>query len=412
MMMKRLMVLLLVLVLGAAACAQNGGGGDEAAGGDAGEAGGDGTEAAGEDQGEAEGEPIIVGHAADFSDVYSFYDIPIRDGFQFAVEEINAEGGVLGRPLELRTSDGRNDQALTLEATQGFIDQGASYLIGTTGDPFIAQAQLACSANIPISTGDGTAPTLVQDAGECAYQLVMSDNLQGAAAAEYAREQGYETAFVVGSSEIPYTENLPEYFQEVFEAEGGEVVGEAEYRIESAEFGPIVTRIRNADPQPDVIFTPMFVPDTPVFVRQLRAAGVDIPVISTDGAHDASLLEAGDAVEGMTFTTHGLATDGNALDELFSRYEEAEGSRPESPVFGVGYDEAHLLAQAIEDAGSAEPADIMEGLANVDGVEGATGTVTMDPETRRSEKTIALVSVENGEFTLVDERTPETVPDP
>ncbi len=402
-MKKRLAVLFLALALLLPACAQNDGGGEGS--------GATGSEGAGDSEGAAEGEPIIVGYAGDFSDVYSFYDIPIRDGFQFAVDEINADGGVLGRPLELRTSDGRNDQAVTLEATQEMIDEGASYLIGTTGDPFLAQAQVACSAGIPISTGDGTAPTLVGDAGDCAFQLVMSDNQQGAVAAEYAREQGYEKAFLVGSSEIPYTKNLPGYFREVFEDDGGEVVGEAEFRIESADFSPTVTRIRNADPQPDVIFTSMFVPDSPVFMRQLRAAGVDIPVISTDGSHDASLLEAGKAVEGMTFTTHGLPAD-NELAELFSAYEEAEGSSPDSPVFGVGYDEAHLLAQAIEDAGTSEPADIMAALGELSEVEGSTGTVTMDPETRRSEKTIAVVSVKDGEFTLVDSRTPETVPDP
>ena len=52
---------------------------------------------------------IKIGHPGDFSGVYSFYDSPVRDGALFAIDEINASGGVLGRKLELMARDSRND---------------------------------------------------------------------------------------------------------------------------------------------------------------------------------------------------------------------------------------------------------------------------------------------------------------
>src|SRR5581483_9332364 len=125
-----------------------------------------------------------------------------------------------GYQLELKTIDMRNDVAEGSTVTQQLLDEGAKYLIGTTGDGFLAEASVACATGIPISTGDGTAPTLVSDAGPCAFQWVMSDNVQGATLAEWALQQGYQTAYVIGSSEIPYTKNLPTYFTEVFEAGG------------------------------------------------------------------------------------------------------------------------------------------------------------------------------------------------
>lgn len=387
--MKRFTVLLAAgLVL--AAC---GGGGDTAT------EGGEG------------GEPIRIGFVGDFSDVYSFYDVPVRDGAQFAIDEINAEGGVLGRQLELTTEDGRNDQALTLQLTEELLDSEPAYLIGTTSDPYVAQGIAACAAGVPISTGDGTAPTLVGDAGECAFQLVMSDNIQAGVAAQYARDQGYETAFLLRSTEVPYTGNLPTYFEDAFTELGGDVLGEEEFRIDAGDYSAQVTTIANLAPAPDVIFTPMFLPDTPVFMRQLRAAGVDIPVLSTDGNHDAALLDAGDAVEGLTFTTHGLPAEGNELEGFFSAYEEAEGEAPASVVYGVGYDEIYMLAGAIEAAGSAEPAAIAEALAGISEFEGVTGEVTMDAGTRRAAKTVTLVQVTDGELTLVDSFLPEYVPE-
>ena len=100
----------------------------------------------------------------------------------------------------------RNDVAEAAKVTQQLIDDGAVYLIGTVGDGILAEGQVACATGVPISTGLGTAPTLVGDMGECAYQLVMSDNIQAAVLAEYAIAEGYETAYVLGSNEIPYTQ--------------------------------------------------------------------------------------------------------------------------------------------------------------------------------------------------------------
>jgi len=362
--------------------------------------------------GGGEAKPIKIGYVGDFSDVYSYYDVPIRDGARFAIDEINKAGGVLGRPLELITRDGRNDQALAVRLTEDLIKEGIVYLIGSTGDPSVAQGLVACEAGIPTSTGDSTAPTLVGDMGECAFQLVMSDNVQGAVAAQFAYDQGYRTAYLLRSTEIPYTDNLPRYFRETFERLGGQILGEEQYRIDTGDYSPQVTTIANLSQKPDVIFTPMFPPDTPVFMRQLRAAGVDIPVVSTDGNHDVSLLDAGQAVEGMIFTTHAFPVEGSALADFYARYEKASGEPPASVVYGVGYDEMYILKQAIEAAGSAEPSAIRDALSKLSGFQGITGKVTMDPETRRAKKPVTLVKVEDNSFTFVDKLYPDFVPEP
>jgi branched-chain amino acid transport system substrate-binding protein len=391
---RRLLAVLCLVGLAAAAC------------------GGDGEQAQQDGGAQEEQGPIVIGYVGDFSDVYSFYDLPIRDGAQFAVDEINADGGVLDRELQLVARDGRNDQAETVQLIEEMLSERVNYIIGTTGDPFVAEALVACGMNVPISTGDGTAPTLVGDAGECAYQLVMSDNVQGAVAAQYAYDQGYRNAFMLRSKEIPYTGNLPTYFAKSFENLGGSIQGEEQYRIDAGDFSAQVTAIANVSPQPEVIFTPMFIPDTPVFMRQLRAAGVDIPVISTDGNHDASLLDAGRAVEGMVFTTHALPQPDTELSALFTRFEKETGETPSSVVVGIGYDEIYYLKQAIEDADSAEPQALIDALGQVEGFEGVTGEITMDAETRRAQKPVTLVEVKDGELTYVDQFYPDFVPQP
>jgi branched-chain amino acid transport system substrate-binding protein len=360
------------------------------------------TSGASGSSGAASGEPIVIGFPADLTTDWAYYDSPMEEGAQFAVDQINASGGVLGRPLELKTVDMRNDVAEAAKVTQQLIDDGAAYLIGTVGDGILAEGQVACTAGVPISTGLGTAPTLVGDMGDCAYQLVMSDNIQAAVLAEYALSEGYETAYVLGSNEIPYTRDLPVFFSDAFEHGGGTVVATDEYKIGAGDYSAVVTKIANVDPAPDAIFTPMFLPDSAVFLRQLRQAGVTIPVLSTDGNADATLLDAGaKAIDGLTFSNSVCTAEGDPdVQAFYDDYNAEYGKDPSSYVAVIGYDEVNAVAQAITDAGGTDPAALMEQLSSLD-YTGISGHIVMDPETRRANKPAALIQMDGTTFTCL-----------
>jgi len=354
--------------------------------------------------GSASGEPIVIGFPADLTTDWAYYDSPMQEGAQFAVDQINENGGVLGRPLELKTVDMRNDVAEAAKVTQQLIDDGEAYLIGTVGDGILAEGQVACGAGIPISTGLGTNPTLVGAMGECAYQLVMSDNIQAAVLAEYALAQGYETAYVLGSNEIPYTKDLPVFFTDAFENGGGTVVGTDQYKLGAGDYSAVVTKIANVDPAPDAVFTPMYIPDSVVFLRQLRQAGLTMPVLSTDGNGDAALLDAGvNAIDGLTFSNSVCTAEGDPeVQAMYDDYNAMYGKDPSSYVAVVGYDEVNLVADAIEAAGSTEPDAIIAQLGTTD-YTGISGHVVMDPATRRANKPAALVQMDGTEFTCLEQ---------
>ncbi|HEY5858651.1 MAG TPA: ABC transporter substrate-binding protein [Actinomycetota bacterium] len=400
-MLKRSVALMFVLCLVAAACSTSDDTGDE--GGDTGATGATGAPS---------GDPIVIGFPADLTTDWAYYDSPMDEGAQFAVDQINDAGGVLGRPLELKTVDMRNDVAEAAKVTQQLIDDGAVYLVGTVGDGILAEGQVACATGVPISTGLGTAPTLVGDMGECAYQLVMSDNIQAAVLAEYALDEGYENAYVLGSNEIPYTRDLPIFFSDAFENGGGTVVGTDQYKLGAGDYSAVVTKIDQADPEPDVIFTPMYIPDSVVFLRQLRQAGITTPVLSTDGNADAALLDAGaKAIDGLTFSNSVCTAEGDPnVQAFYDDYNAANGEDPSSYVAVIGYDEVNIVAQAIEAAGSTDPAAIQEELAALD-YTGVSGHVIMDPATRRANKPAALIQMDGEEFTCLGQPDfPDYVP--
>jgi branched-chain amino acid transport system substrate-binding protein len=349
--------------------------------------------------GAASGEPIVIGFPADLSTDWAYYDAPMEEGAQFAVDQINEAGGVLGRPLELKTVDMRNDLAEGAKVTQQLIDDGAVYLIGTVGDGILAEGQVACAAGTPISTGLG-------------YQLVMSDNIQAAVLAEYALGQGYETAYVLGSNEIPYTRDLPTFFSDAFEHGGGSVVGTDQYKIGAGDYSAVVTKIANVDPAPDAIFTPMFIPDSAVFLRQLRQAGIEIPVLSTDGNADPALLDAGaKAIDGLTFSNSVCTAEGDPdVQAFYDDYKAANGEDPSSYVAVIGYDEVKMVAQAIDQAGSTDADALKEQLSTLDAT-GISGHVVMDSSTRRAEKPAALIQMDGTTFTCLGQPAfPDYVP--
>ena len=396
-MLRRSIALAFVLFLVGTACSTSGSSSDDEGSGDG---------------GSASGEPIVIGFPADLTTDWAYYDSPMQEGAQFAVDQINESGGVLGRPLELKTVDMRNDVAEGAKVTQQLIDEGAVYLIGTVGDGILAEGQVACAAGIPISTGLGTAPTLVGDMGACAYQLVMSDNIQAAVLAEYALAEGYGTAYVLGSNEIPYTKDLPVFFADAFENGGGTVVATDQYKIGAGDYSAVVTKIANADPAPDAIFTPMFLPDSAVFLRQLRQAGVTTPVLSTDGNADAALLDAGEqAIDGLTFSNSVCTAEGDPdVQAFYDDYAAANGKDPSSYVAVIGYDEVNAIARAIEDAGSTDPAAIIEQLSALE-YAGISGNIVMDPATRRAKKPAALIQMDGTNFTCLGQPDfPDYVP--
>ena len=252
------------------------------------------------------------------------------------------------------------------------------------------------------------------DIGACAFQVLMNDTIQGAVAADWALAEGYRSAVIVSSPEIPYTKNLPGYFAEVFMKGGGTVAGEEQYQIGAGDFSAVATKIATLSTQPDVIYTPMFPPDTQVFMRQLRQAGVTTPVISSDGNLDPSLTSAGaDALDGMVFTAAVCPADTDPrVGEFYAAYKVKNGADPSSVVATLGYDEIRILAQAIETAGSADPAAIITALSNYE-YAGVSGTGVMDPATRRVKKPAALIKMDGETFTCLEQPGyPAFVPNP
>ena len=350
------------------------------------------------------GKVFKIGYSADLSDGYSSYDTPVLEGVQFAIEEINAAGGINGMKLELEYKDNKNDKALSIQTAQELINGGAQYMVGTTSDNVTAINRLATAKQIPSDTGDGTAPNLPRDNGEFSFQYIMGDNVQGAAMANYCyTDLGYRSAYLLRSQDVAYSANLPTYFADVFQKLGGSIVGAANYKLGAGDFSAQVTKIQNASPKPDMIYTPMFMPDTPVFLKQLKAAGVDIPVVTSDGNDTPDILSAGpEALNGMILTTFAYPEPGTVLADFYASYKTKTGKEPETVIVANGYDLIYVLKAGLEKSGGDGGAALRDAIANLSGVKlSTTEDFVMDPTTRQAKREVCLLKMDGDKFTFV-----------
>ena len=358
---------------------------------------------------------LTIGFSGALTGPYAAYDHPLLNGMEMAAKQIEAAGGYKGVHVKIVSKDNKDDQTLTATTTQELLDQGIKVFVLSTADVVTAEGLLVAQSGGISSVGANTAGQIVKDVGESTFMIVAPDNEGAAAGGQYACDTGYKNAYLLGSPEIPYTKLLPEYFADAFAHDcGGKITGRDTYKIGQTDFGTQVTKIQNANPQPDVIYTSIFVPDSGVFLKQLRSAGVTIPVVTVDG-NDSSLFvdSGGSAVDGVVYTTHAFPTPGSLDEQFISDYTELMGKKPESnTIEAMGRDNIYVFAEAASRAGSTEPEAVLKEVLGLKDFQLVTGKMSLDPSSRLPIKEVTLVKMKGTEFTFLDAFTPEYIPEP
>ena len=361
------------------------------------------------DAARADGHAFVLGYAGGFTGYLAPYDQPSLKGVRLAVDEINGAGGIGGTmPIELVVKDTRTDTAQASIAAQELVDDGVhAMIVSCDVDPAIASGVVAQANEIPAVSSCASTPTLPAAVGSYMFLNYTADNLQGAVLAGYAREQGWDNAYVLLSRDTPYTEKLPEYFAEAFRTLGGNVVAIGEYAFGQQDFAAEVTRIGGLEPRPDVIQTSAYEPDFPAFIKQLRAAGIDTPVLGSDGIDSPTTFGLGEVAEGVVFSNAGFPSPGSPLEAYERAYLEKYGEPNDTIFSATGYDIVKFVAAAVEAAGTVDGAALRDAIDNLEDVQVATGTITFKGQDRVAVRVVALNRVVGGERVHVGDYSPD-----
>ncbi len=402
--MKRFSVWLVLaaLVFGLAACGSDGG--DEGGGGEA---------------TAAEEGPITLGFAIGEGGFMVPYDVPTRTVAQMAVDDINANGGVNGRQLEIVSANTKSKPELAGNAATKVIEDGADIVVTSCdfdqGSPAAIVAQqegLLAFSTCAASTSFG--PTGI---GPLAFTMATAAPAEGATMADWAYEdKGWKRAFSLLDDTIDFTKQTTFGFKERFEQLGGEIVGDETFKQEDQSIASQINAIKSVSPPPDVIWLTSYNPGLASAIKQIRAAGIDIPIIGDEDMDGDYWKEAVPNVSDIYYATYGsiYGDDSNqAINDLVSRYRKQEGSIPDTSLFLTGYAMVEAIATAIERAGgSTDGASLQAELEKFKNEDFLLPT-TFTPEQHISfERTLRILEIQDGKSSLVTEYKPKEVPVP
>ncbi len=342
---------------------------------------------------------LKIGFVGGQTGYLAIFDQPVLQGAEMAINDINAAGGIDGKiKLELISRDMRSETAQSAVMAQELVGLGISILVTPCDvDPSVAAGQIAAAEHIVAISGCATPPILPGIVGEYMFLNATPDNLQGAVLGDYAIKQGYKTAVTLISRDTPYTEKLPGYFGEAFEAKGGKVIGVLEYKMGQQDFAVEVSKIKEMNPAPDVIMTSAYEPDFPAFIKQLRSAGITTPVLGSDGLDSPTIFGLGSMVDGVVYTNGGYPSEGSRLAKFNEQYKKVYGKEPDTIFTAVGYDLIQIIEAAVKGAGDKTDGEsIRKALNEIDNLPIASGTITYKGMDRSPLRMISLIRISNG----------------
>lgn len=342
--------------------------------------------AAGCGGGEKKADTIKVGANLEMTGGSASYGISSKNAIELAFKEINKKGGINGKQLELVVADNKSEAAEATNAMQKLVSQdNVVAVIGPNlSSSVIAASAINNSAKVLDIAPMATNPyvTVDQASGKTKdfnYRTCFIDPFQGTVMAKFATaELGVGNAAVLIDNSSDYAKGLAQFFKENFVKEGGAVTAEESYLQKDTDFKATLTKIKATNP--DFLYVPGYYQEVGLIVKQARELGMNMPIAGGDGWDSAKMPEiAGAAALNNTyFSSLYSPEDSSDINKNFvAAYEKAYGQKPD--VFAaLSYDSALLVAEAIKNAGSTEPAKISEAMAKINGFSGVSGSVTFD----------------------------------
>jgi branched-chain amino acid transport system substrate-binding protein len=315
-----------------------------------------------------------------------------RQGFELAVEELNAKGGLLGgRKVQLIFEDDESkaESASTVVTKLVTQDQVVAVLGEVASSNSLAAAPICQKSKIPMISPASTNEKVTQ-VGDYIFRVCFIDPFQGEVMAKFAANTlKAKKVAIMKDTKSDYSVGLTDTFTKAFQGMGGSVTGVVEYSQGDTDFKAQLTTVKGQNPE--AIFIPGYYQEAAIIVRQAREAGMNIPILGGDGWDSDPLFTiGGQALKNCYYSTH-YSTDNPApaIQNFIKAFTAKFKTTPDANA-ALAYDAANVLFDSITRAGSTDGAKLRDAIAATKNFSGVTGTMSLNAERNAVKPAVVL----------------------
>jgi branched-chain amino acid transport system substrate-binding protein len=319
---------------------------------------------------------VKIGLIADKVGPAKPYSEPVAAGAEFAVKELNARGGVLGRPVEMLIEDDQGRPEVSATLARKLVDNGVVFILSASLTPATQQVQnVTLETKTPQLTPSNSGDTLTtQIQNPYFWQTGPLGSTQIATLLAYASDKNYKKVALVGdNSEL--SQQTARSFKAGLEKSGMQVVAEEVVPRGATTAEAQMQKVRAANPEA-IFLTGLLTPENTLILRAYRQLGVKGALL---GNFNFSVPQIAVVAKGLL---DGLAYV-DAVDpgkpefkQFAESFKKQTGKEPTN-LYAYGYDGVMLVADAIRRAGSTDKEKVrqaMQATKGYVGVLGATGS--------------------------------------
>jgi branched-chain amino acid transport system substrate-binding protein len=344
---------------------------------------------------------VRIGVAGSFSDPIG---LPMQQAAELAAEEINADGGINGKRLELIIRDDYSDPDSAVFVAGDLYNSKVSAVVGHLFSGMtLAAAPVYNGGDDPVvAISPSSSSPEVTSAGDYTFRICPSDLAHGTELAHWVRDRLHLTRGAVLYLNDEYGRGIRQTFVSEFTRLGGELESVDPYLGEQPEVGPYLDRLTHGR-APEFLVVAGNKSEAEEILRQAHQRKLMMPVLGGDGLE--GIQEAGALAEGVYLSSPYFPSIPSAANRRFvEAFRRRYNALPNQPAAGT-YDALYLLRDVIARAGTAR-ADVRRVLAGVGSVtppfEGVTGTVAFDANGDVPNQNVYIGVVQHGGVTVVN----------
>lgn len=353
----------------------------------------------------AQAQPVVIGGSVPDTGPAAAPAVWQRWGYQIAIDEINAGGGLLGRKVEFLAYDNRCNPSEAVNVANKLIEAKVTAVLGAhCSSATLATMPLIAAAKIPLIEGVASSPKITELSGkggnDWAFRINPSDEGMMDALGLYLKEQGAKfKRIAVLAEDSDFGRGGAAAFAAIAKKNGLDIISTDFHPQSYPDFTPLLTRLQQS--RPDAIALFQLAGDQLNFLRNAMQLGLKVPYVGRfdPGGSNVQIIKAGGMEGSVTAWTYSDLIDTPANKSFAAEVQKRHNQTPVLQTW-AGYEAMRLLGQAIRNAGSIDPEKIRDALKTIKTTNVMGAPLAFD-ENNQAGKVVVIEGITDRKVTLL-----------